>query len=202
MKTFGNVLLASALIAATAGAQTQLVRGDINGIRGTNRFLLDCTNIELVSTTVSLQALHDLSRRNDIEFEMQVVNVSVPGQTVLNVVSATQIPEIFQMGNLRLGRSDTWEVFYTPGSVAGMFVTAEALTSYGPLGPMGTWLLGPTFLPIAFGTTNAAGRLQVDFQPPNNPSFIGADLTGQALILDPTGNLLISNPDCKTVQSR
>ena len=201
MKTFRNVLLASALIATCASAQTQMVRGDIDGIRGTNRFRLDCTNIELVSATVNLQQLHDLSRQRDIEFEMQVRNVSAGGRTVLDVVSATQIPEMFDMGNVRLGRSDTWEAFYTPGSAVGMFVTAEALTSYGPLGAAGTWLLGPTFLPIAFGTTNFAGRFQIDFQPPNNPSFIGANLTAQALILDPNNVLVITNPDCKDVRN-
>ena len=36
---------APVLLASTALAQPQLVRGDIDGIQGTNRFQLECTQI-------------------------------------------------------------------------------------------------------------------------------------------------------------
>ena len=41
-----SLIAATSLAVATPG-QTQLVRGDVDGIQGTLRFQLDCTNIEL-----------------------------------------------------------------------------------------------------------------------------------------------------------
>src|SRR5690606_31444330 len=51
------------LVAALLPAQTQLVRGDIDSIPQSNRFRLDCTNIQLVTSTVNLQQLHDASKQ-------------------------------------------------------------------------------------------------------------------------------------------
>ncbi len=52
-------------VALTAGvtAQTQLVRGDVDSVSGSNRFQLDCTRIPLTSSTVNLEQLHDQSRQ-------------------------------------------------------------------------------------------------------------------------------------------
>ena len=199
-----TALLTTALFASTAFAQTQLVRGDVDAIQGTNLFRLDCTNIGLVSNTVDLQALHNASRQQDIEYEMQVVNVSAGGQATLNVVSAVQIPEMFGMGNLRFGRSETWEVFGMPGSATAIFVALPSATSYAPFGAAGTWLMGAQAGLFAQGTINALGRFQVRFQMPTIPGLVGTTVSSQALILEQGGGfttLVITNPGCKDVRS-
>ncbi|MEM7203302.1 MAG: hypothetical protein AAF628_23770 [Planctomycetota bacterium] len=73
----------------------------------------------LVSSVVNLQALHDASRQQDIEYEMSVQNIGTPGAPILDVLSAVEIPETLDMGNLRFGRSETWEVFGRPAPPPG-----------------------------------------------------------------------------------
>ena len=182
-------------------AQTQLVRGDIDGIKNTRLFQLDCTHIRLVSTTVNLQKLHDASRQNNIEYEMQVRDVSSGGTKMLNVISAKAITEMMNMGNLRFGRSDTWEVFGPSGSLAVVFLQSRSMTSYLPLGSAGTWLLGGNAILFNFGTiTN--GSFRFNFQPPTIQSLVGQEFSSQALIVSRNGGLTITNPDCKEVRSK
>jgi hypothetical protein len=150
------------LISATAAtAQTQLVRGDVDRVQNSQNFQLDCTTIRLVSSTVNLQQLHDQSRQQDIEYEMQVNDVSAGGVTILDVLSARAIPELMDMGNIRLGRSDSWEVLGAPGSSALVFVNAGNQTRYLPAGSMGTWLLNTNFLFFQFGVISSAGQFRV-----------------------------------------
>lgn len=189
------------LVASLLPAQTHLVRGDVDIMQGTNAFRLECTNIRLVSQTVNLKALHDASRQKDIEYEMQVRDVSQGGLTILDVVSAKTIPEMFDMGNIRLGRSDTWEVFGTPGSAAGMFITARSQTSFVPVGASGAWLVGANAILFARGTVNAIGRFQVRYQPPNDPSLVGLEVVGQGVLIGTNNTLTLANLDCKTVRS-
>lgn len=192
----------AAILSLPALAQTQLVRGDVDTINGTNLFALKCTNIRLVSRTVNLRALHDRSRRQDIEYEMIVKDVSSGGQTVLDVLSAKQIPELFDMGNLRIGRSDHWHVLGAPGSVTAVFLTATTWTSYMPFGDLGTWLLGTTFAEVAQGTVGSFGRFQFSFQPPNLPHLIGQSFAAQAVVRNPAGVYSITNAQCKELRSR
>ena len=201
MKRTLSLLLAASSLTFAVGAQTQLVRGDVDGIQGTNRFRLDCTaNVELISNTVNLQALHDASRQMDIEYEMQVIDVSAGGRTILNVVSAVQIPEIFGMGNLRFGRSETWEVFGTPGSPTAIYVDLTANTGYLPLGNFGTWILGPNAQFFRSGVIGATGQFRFNFQFPTIPSLLGTSFSAQAGIVQ-NGAVLITNPDCKEVRN-
>ncbi|MCA8970325.1 MAG: hypothetical protein KDC95_11090 [Planctomycetes bacterium] len=194
------LILGSLLLATTATAQTQLVRGDVDSIQNTNRWRLDCTNIELVSNTVNLQALHDASRQQDIEYEMQVRDVSTSTQTILNVISATTIPQLFDMGNIRLGRSDRWHVLGPQGHLAIVYLTGNASnTAYLPLGSMGTWLL-TNFTMLTGGQIPATGRFEFSLQPPNNASLVGMDFTGQAITVG-GGTVLITNAQCKTVRA-
>ena len=202
MNLLTKTLLTAALAtAATLPAQTQLVRGDVDGIRNTQGlFQLDCTQIPLVSNTVNLQQLHDQSRQQDIEYELQVVNIGTPAAPRLDVISANVIPEMFQMGNLRFGRSETWEVLAAPNSQLWILVDARVNTGYLPLGAAGTWVLGPSAVPFAQGATNAFGRFQTRFTMPTLPALVGQEITGQAVIQDGAG-FLISNPDCKEVRN-
>jgi hypothetical protein len=191
-----SLLLAAALLPA----QTQLVRGDIDSISQSNRFRLDCTNIQLVTSTVNLQQLHDASKQQDIEYELQVRDVSQPGQAILDVLSARPIAEMFDMGNIRFGRADTWEVFGPAGSTAAIFVTTPSFTSYGPFGAAGTWLLGANAVLFAHGPVASNGRYQLRYQPPTIPSLIGLTVVGQALLIQ-NGVLTLTNPDCRDVRS-
>jgi hypothetical protein len=188
------------LFSGIAGAQTQLLRGDIGDIRGTNRFLLDGTTIELVSSTVNLQVLHDQSRQQNIDYEMRVTLVSAP-PVVLNVVSAVSIPEMMDMGNMRLGESSRWQVNGTPGSTAWVFIGATAFTAYTPVGPLGTFLLGGPVALLAQGTINGQGQFEFNFTTPNDPSFVGVEITSQAVVQLPAGNFLVTNPDSRVIES-
>ncbi len=198
MKT-ASLLAVPLLLGTTALAQSQLVRGDVDSISGTNRFQLECTQIPLVSSAVSLQQLNNLSSGQDIEFEMRVNNIGTPSQPVLDVLSAVQIPEIFDMGNLRFGRSESWEVLGAPGSLTAVYLGLRATTFYQPFGPFGTWVMGPEALPLRTGVIGGGGRFQFQFTMPTFPQLVGVEFTAQALVAEPT-RLLITNPDCKEVR--
>ena len=198
MKTLSTI--AAILIATTAAtAQTQLVRGEVDSVSGTNRFVLDCTRIPLVSATVDLRALHDATRQQDLFVEMQVRNAGSPSQPVLDVVSATIRPETFDMGNLRFGRSESWEVFGVPGSPAWVFVNHRSQTGYLPLGAAGTWLLGNA-LPIRNGTISGVGRFRFEFTMPTLPALVGQEFSAQAIVQE-NGVFRITEPDCKEVRN-
>jgi hypothetical protein len=185
-----TLLSLALLLPSTALAQTQLVRGKVEDIAGTNRFVLDCTMLELTSTTLNLNALVGQ------QFDLQVTKLPAS----LNVVSATPVAKIFDMGNLRIGRADRWQITGLPGEQAFAFLTSTDLTSYMPAGIYGTWLLGSTFAPIASGTIGQLGRFEFSFQPPNVPFLIGVSFTAQGGIVGAT-RALFTNPDCKTLEA-
>lgn len=195
-----TLLAVTLLCAVPVTAQTQLLRGDVDGIQGTNRFQLDCTNIELVSATVNLQQLHDMSRQQNIDYEMQVRPTSIGGRFALDVLSATPIPEAFGMGNLRFGRSETWEVFAPAGSEVWTFVSVPSLSSYMPLGNAGTWLIGTDSVPFVQGVTDPAGRFQFRFTMPTIPALVGTVFNGQAIVRT-NGVFSVTAPDCKEVRN-
>ena len=199
MKT-ASLFVAPLLLVSSAFSQ-QLVRGDVDSISGTNRFQLECTQIPLVSTTVNLQQLENISRQNDIEFEMMVQNVGTLANPRLNVLSATQIPEMFDMGNLRFGRSETWEVRGVAGSQYAVYIGSRARTRYLPIGPAGTLVLSPESLLLNSGMIGPFGLSQFRFTMPTIPSLVGVEFTSQAFMVQPTGGLLITNPDCKDVRN-
>ena len=202
-KVLGSVLLSTGLLALDLNAQAgQLVRGDVDGVRGTRRFQLKCTTVPLISRNVNLQALHDASRQKKIEYEMRVRNVGSAARPMLDVLSARVIPELFDMGNIRLGRSDRWHVLGNPGDAAFVFLTGQSLTGYLPLGAAGSWNLGANFVFFKQGIVSVLGRFEFRFQPPNLRSLVGKEIAGQALTVTPAGKLTITNPQCKTVRSK
>ncbi len=196
--TFG--ILASALLATVASAQTQLVRGEVDGIQGTaNLFQLDATHIRLVSSTLNLQTLHDATHQNDMQLEMQVVQIG-SNPTTLDVVSANVVPEMFSMGNLRFGDSNTWELFGPSGAQYAVFVNFRANTSYAPIGAAGTWVLGASIGVLQSGTIGPFGQVQFQFTMPDSPSLLGVEVSSQAVMVEGGSNLIITNPDSKTVE--
>ncbi len=191
-----SLLLVASVLAAGLNSQTQLLRGKIEDVKNTqNQFFLGCTNIPLTSTTLNLNLLVGQ------QYVMQVVNTGTATKPSLDVRSATATTKIFDMGNIRLGRADRWQVRWTPNSMAAVGVTATALTSYAPAGSLGTFLLGPQFVLLSKGQVNQLGVFEFSFQPPNIASLVGLSVTGQALVQEPKGFLLLSNPDCKEVRA-
>jgi hypothetical protein len=198
MKTLTTTLLCAALWAPLC-AQTQIVRGDVDSVQNTNRFVLKCTNLPLVSTTVNLQQLHNATQQQNLTVEMTVRNIGTTSP-ILDVVTAQIVPERMKMGNLRFGRTETWEVFAAPGSHAWIFVNAQTGTGFIPFGAAGAWVLGPTAPPFASGPVDALGRFQIRFQMPNIPALVGQTLVSQAIV-QKGGALLLTEPDCKDVRA-
>jgi len=196
-----NLFLAIPLLAISAFAQSFTIRGDVDVIQNTNLFELDCTRIRLVSTAVDLQALHNASRQQNIEYDMQVVDVSSGGLTILNVLSAVAVPEQFDMGNLRFGRSETWDLAGTAGSRYAIFVNDRNATSLLALPAFSnSWFMGPNAVQIFSGTMNAA-FIQIPFQMPTIPALVGAQFSAQTLLLSPSNALSITHADCKIVRN-
>lgn len=190
---------AALLLTANLSAQHRLI-GDVDGIQGTNRFLLDGTTIELVSTSVNLLQLENLSRQSDIEFDMQVTTVST-NPTVLNVLSAVEVPEIFEMGKLRLGETDSWEVRGIPGSTTAVFICARESTRYLPLPGIGTLLLGAPISPMNQGTIGATGQFRFFFTMPNEPVLLGFEITAQALVRSPAGVVSLTHASSREIEN-
>jgi hypothetical protein len=196
MRTF----LLIPFLTASVFAQTYAIRGDIDSIQNTNLFELDCTRIRLVSTTVDLQALHNASRQQDIEYDMQVSVVSTGNPTILNVISATAVPEQFNMGNLRFGRSETWDLAGSAGSIYQVWVNARNATSFLPTSFNNAWFMGPTAVP-AFQGVMSANFIQFRFTMPTIPALVGVEFSAQTLLLSPSNVLTITHPDCREVRA-
>ena len=191
---FTNLLFALALGGAVS-AQTQLVRGKVEDVSGTNRFILDCTTIPLVSRALNLNTLVGA------QWNLQVIDVGTPGAPRLDVQSATPATKIFDMGNLRFGRAERWQVNYTPGSMTAVFVQATSATSYLPLGAAGAWLLGANAAFVNAGVVNGQGQFEFRLTMPTIPSLVGVSFSGQAVVAPPSAPLLITNADCREVRA-
>ena len=48
---------------------------------------------------------------------------------------------------------------------------------------------------------NALGRFRFNFTMPTIPQLVGVEFTSQAVVVEPTGLLLVTNPDCKDVRN-
>lgn len=190
------------LLAASTFAQaTYRIVGDIDSISGTNQFELDCTRIRLVSNTVNLQQLHDASRQQDIEYDMQVTDVTSGGVTTLNVLSAVAVPEQFDMGNLRFGRSETWDLFGSAGSAYQVWVNARNATTFLPLTGFGnSWFMGPGAV-AAFQGVMSQAFIQFRFQMPTIPSLVGVEFSAQTILVSPSNVVTLTNPDCREVRN-
>lgn len=192
-------LLLSALFAATVAtattAQTHTVRGSIENVQGTtNQFFLDCTNLRLTSSALNLNLWMGPN------LALEVVDIGTPGAPLLDVRSATPTNAAMDMGNLRAGRSDRWQVRAPAGSLAFVLFDLTANTSFRPMAPYGTFLLGNGAQTLASGTTNALGVWEFSVAIPASAApFVGTAVTSQALLLG-GGTAWFSEPDCKTLQ--
>ena len=196
---FRHSLIALSLTLAPLAAQTQLVRGEVDRIQNTaNLFQLKCTTVRLTSATVDLNALHNQTHQNALALDMQVVDTFGNG-TSLEVVSAVVVPRQHDMGNLRFGRAETWEVFAPSGSTIWTFVTGGNDTGYLPIGGAGTWILGANAVPFRSGVSTN-GSFRFDITMPTIPGLVGAVFASQSVVQG-GGLFWITNPDCKDVRA-
>jgi hypothetical protein len=191
-----TILIPTALaLASLMPAQTQTLRGSVEDVRNTqNQFYLECTNIPVVSSTMNLNLLVN---QDSI---LEVVNIGTPGAPVLDVRAATPTAKVFGMGNLRLNRSDRWQVNAAPGSFTIVYFGETAGTGWMPFGAAGVWLLGNNHIALTSGFTSNFGQFEFSLFVPNVPHLLGTSYTGQALVFSPT-SAFISNPDCKVVEA-
>ncbi len=188
------MLLGGSLFAQT---QTQTVRGKVEDVKGTTgKFVLKCTNIPLTSKALVLKTLMGTQQI------LQVVNTGTAAKPVLEVKSAKATTKVFDMGNLRFGKSARWQVHSTPGNTALVFLNGLPRTGYLPLGNLGTWLIGLDAQFVTSGTVHARGQFEFSFTMPRLPGLVGATFVGQAVVVDKSRGILISNSDCKQVRSR
>jgi hypothetical protein len=194
---FPFAILSTLAIAALLPAQTQTVRGQIEDVPNSQprTFVLDCTTIPVQSSTLNLGMMLDTPAILD------VVNVGTAQAPVLEVSAVTPTARNFEMGNLRIGHPDRWEVFAPTGSFALVFVDFTAHTGWMPFGSSGVFLLGGGAATLTSGMTNQEGKLEFNFTMPNVPQLVGSSFTAQSLIGD-HGNWLFSNPDCKVAQAQ
>lgn len=182
-------------LCSTAFAQ-QPLRGKVEDVQNTqNQFFLDCTNIPMVSTAFNLNLWVGQ------EAIMDVTNVGTAQAPVLRVDAITATTKVFDMGNLRLGQTDRWEVNAPAGSFAFMFLDFTVNTGFTAFGNFGTWLLGPGAATLASGVTNGQNQFEINFTMPNIPALVGTSLTGQALV-NTGGTWFFANPDCKTIRQQ
>ncbi len=195
MNAIRTAILFTTLFAASAVAQTQLVRGKVEDVSGTNRFVLDGTTIPLTSTVLNLNTLVGG------QFDLQVVNTGTATQPSLRVESAVPVAKIFDMGNLRFGRAERWQVNFTAGSQTAVFVQATAAATYLPFGASGTWLLGTNAAFVTAGTVTSLGQFEFRVTMPTLPELVGVSFSAQALVVAPNGPLVIANVDAKEVRA-
>ncbi|MFT4511329.1 MAG: hypothetical protein ACI89X_000497 [Planctomycetota bacterium] len=191
---FVSVFVATCILSAAANAQTT-IRGKVEDVQGTaNQFFLDGTNIPVVSNVLNLnlwQGQHAF---------LDVTNIGTAASPILRIDAATQTVKMMDMGNLRLGQTKTWEVFAPTGSTAFIFMDWTSNTGFTPIPVFnGAWLMGNQPFLLAGGVT-FGGFFQTTYTTPNNPAFIGLEVTSQALVA--TQNTWeFSNVDSKTVEN-
>jgi hypothetical protein len=191
---FVSVLVATCILSAAASAQTT-IRGKVEDVQGTaNQFFLDGTTIPVVSNVLNLnlwQGQHAF---------LDVTNIGTAASPILRIDAASPTVKMMDMGNLRLGETKTWEVFAPTGSAAFIFMDWTLNTSFTPIpGFTGAWLLGNQPFLLAGGIT-FGGVFQTIYTTPNNPVFIGLEVTSQALVGTQNG-WEFSNVDNKTVEN-
>tara|TARA_R110002072_G_scaffold302503_2_gene485996 strand:- start:10064 stop:10645 length:582 start_codon:yes stop_codon:yes gene_type:complete len=191
---FLPVLTAVCILSAAATAQTT-IRGKVEDVQGTaNQFYLDGTIIPVVSNVLNLnlwQGQHAF---------LDVTNIGTAAAPILRIDAATPTTKMMDMGNLRLGQTKTWEVFAPTGMAAFIFMDWTPNTRFVPIPQFGgAWLMGGQPFLLAGGVT-FGGVFQTTYTTPNNPIFLGLEVTSQALV----GSQNIwefSNVDSKTVEN-
>ena len=122
-----SILAAAIAAAAILPAQTQALLGRVELYPNTQKgYHLAGTLIPVQSRAVKL---HTIAGQPCI---LKVIDIGVPGQPMLDVVSANPTSKTFVMGALVMGKSDVWQVVGPAGSFASVYVTPTAKSTWLP----------------------------------------------------------------------
>lgn len=183
------------LLASFATAQTHLLRGKVELAPGTtNRFLLDGTQLPLTSSVVNLNAWIGQDAL------MKVVQVGTTTTPLLRVESARSTRPIIFVGDMHVGRLAQFEAVVPDGSFVAMYIDLTSNTGFTPLGNMGTYLLGATPTLVASGFTNQPNLFQSHIQTPYDQTLLGVDISGQAIVVERSNEIYLSQAVQQTVQ--
>lgn len=196
MKILTTSVASLLLLASVSTAQQVTFRGKVEDVQGTqNQFVLGCTNTELTSAVIDLNAFVAMPAEITGQW-----NGSVSAPMVV-VETLTLVTETFEIGGgAKIGDTSTLVFTGTPGDLA-----------------IGVLSIAPTFVPyrrsngVIFvntatshrilqrvGTVGGTGILEISFPIPNDPSLVGFDFFGQGA-LAAGGTIRMTNPDCKTI---
>jgi len=190
-----SIALALLALSTPALAQDVTFRGKVEDVSGTaNQFFLDCTDVDLSSGAFNLNDFVGQQVEIEGSWNGSVANPAV----VVNAIQA--VIESFEIGGGgKIGELAHPSVTAAPGSLA--FTFASLSTSFLPLGASGVGFLGGNVFGTGSGTIPGGGILELNIPVPNDPSLIGVDIFGQAIVADPgTGAFEFTNPDCKTLK--
>jgi len=193
---FSPVPLALLALAGPAASQSVTFRGKVEDVPGTaNQFVVDCTNTQLTSASIDLNAFVGQEVLIDGTWNGSTASPAVA------VTAISMVPETFEIGGgASIGSQARFKTFGTPGDAAAVF--ASLGSSFLPFGPAGVGFLDPaTLLNVGVGSVDGLGVFQVIVPVPNDPALVGLFVLGQGAMLGPATPLLLTNPDCKTVQT-
>lgn len=187
-----------ALLAVTEAASAQAVsfRGKVENVPGTaNQFVVDCTDTQLASPTIALNAFAGQQVTIGGLWNGSATSPSVLVQTIAIV------PRTFEIGgNGSIGGVARFRAFGATGDAA--LLVAAAQPSFLPFPGTGVVFLDVQVLAVlGTGPIGPNGNFEIVVPVPNEPAFVGATVLGQGAIFGPTAGLVVSNPDCKTIQS-
>ena len=192
MRLLSLVLLSLPTVAA---AQQQVtLRGKVEDVSGTaNQFVVDCSNTALTSSTINLNAF--VGQQVLLE-GTQVGTAQLPHVVVTAI---TPVAEIFEIpGNPEVGDTLRFGVTYTPGTRVLFYASlGSGLVRFGRAG---SFMLDPASAVLgASGVISQPGQLETSMALPNELTLVGRTAFAQALLRS-GGQLLLSNPDCKTIR--
>jgi hypothetical protein len=189
-------LLALLGLAGSGSSQSVTLRGKLENVPGTpNAFFIDCTSTQISSSTLNL---------NPFAGQQVLINGTWNGSASSPSVDVTSIattPLSFEIGgNVATGGEARFKAFGSPGDAA--VVVAALGSGFLPFGAAGVAFLAPTSLMVlGVGTVGGLGVYQVSIAVPNDPSLVGLLVLGQGAVYAPPTFLLVTNPDCKTIQT-
>jgi hypothetical protein len=193
MKLSLTLLLA---LSTLASAQSVTLRGKVEDVSGTTgQFFVDCTDVDLSS------ALFNLNLFVGQQVEIGGTWNGSVGSPAVVVTEIQAVPESFEIGGGgKIGESAQPTVTAAPGSLA--FTFASMSSSFLPLGTAGTGFLGGVVVPTGSGTVGGSGILELSIQIPNDPTLVGFNVFGQAVVVDPGLTAFwFTNPDCKELKN-
>lgn len=171
------------------------LRGKVEDASGSSgQFLVECTNVDLQSSTINLNALVG---------SQTVITGAWNGSSTSPLVQVTEIgivTETFEIGgSSKIGENAIFSITGSPTSVFAMYSSAG--TFFQPFRNAGAVMLDPgTLHQVAFGVIGSEGNFQVKVPIPNNPDLIGITVYGQGVKSPGVGSYFLTNADCMTVE--